>query len=217
MLDLNRTPYVSKMVCEYPLPIPVEKFSEDEKVLFESIDWSSREFFTASFYEHLDMDTILSYNITEDGDFYAEKTIISQEVDEDGKIQIKEKDGGIEKKEFTGEIYFTTDFFGDEKTNLDSGFDYGFTFQALLYKGEVKELNFYEYNKNDNKERKRMLEIMTNISEKQLRKETNLIYKIIHYLFLPFTFVLLIPYNILGRIILLINKVEVKIKSKILK
>lgn len=207
----------TKIVCEYPLPIPVEDFSEEEKILFESIDWTTKKFFTFSFFEQFDLDSIVSYNISEDGTFYAETTVLETVFDENGKADIVEKDGGIESREFTGEIYFSTEFFGDEKTNLESNFDYIFSFRALLFKGDLKELELDEYKKKDNSERKKLAQMVEDFSSREKKRDKSIFYKVVHYFFMPFTFLLLVPYNLLGKFITFLDKIESKIKSKILK
>jgi len=208
---------INRMACEYPLPIPFEKFSEDEKIFFSCIDWSAETFYTSSFFQEVDEDVILSYSITEDGDFYNEKTIIDQVVDENGETFLKEKNGGIERQEFTGEILFGTEFLGDEKTNLDSKFDYVFNFKVIFFKGELKELDLFSFEKSDNKNRRQVQKQLEKYSKREIKKGKSILYKIVHYLFFPFVWLLLLPYNLLGRIILFISKIEAKIKSKILK
>tara|TARA_B100000287_G_scaffold435165_1_gene502205 strand:- start:3427 stop:4101 length:675 start_codon:yes stop_codon:yes gene_type:complete len=224
MHDFFENPFVSRIVCEYPLPVPDEKFSEDEKMFFDLIDWSSRDFFTSSFYERPEKGIVLSYNITDEGDFYVEKTKIELLKDEKGELELKEKDDGIQKKDFTGEIYFTTEFFGDKKTNLDTNFDYTFTFRALMYKGELKEVDLYEYDKKCNKERKLLQNASAKMFENKLKREESVACKIVHYLFIPFVYAFYIPYNILAwtchvfaQIVTFVKSTENKIKSKVSK
>tara|TARA_R100000808_G_C2146685_1_gene154619 strand:- start:251 stop:895 length:645 start_codon:yes stop_codon:yes gene_type:complete len=210
-------PLINKIICEYPLPIPSEKFSENERVFFDCVDWSTQDFYTSSFFQEIDMDVVLSYSITEDGDFYSEKTIIEQAVDDNGEVFLKEKDGGIEKQEFTGEIIFGTEFCGDEKTNLDSKFDYVFNFKAIIFKGELKELELFDFERRDNESRKRIQERLEKYTEQEQRKSSSILYKAVHYFFVPIAWAFLIPYNLLGRFIMFLSKIESKIKSKILK
>ena len=207
---------INKVICEYPLPVPFEKFSEDERVFFDCVSWSSEPFYTSSFFQEVDEDVILSYNITEEGDFYCEKTIIEQDVDEDGKVFLKEKDGGIEKQEFTGEILFGAEFLGDKKTNLNNAFDYVFNFKAILFKGELKELEFFSFEKRDNKPRKQIQRQLERYAEQETKKGKSTLYKMVHYFFVPIAWTFLIPYNLLGRFIIFLSKIESKIKKLVL-
>jgi hypothetical protein len=64
-------------------------------------------------------------------------------------VEAKERDDGIERLDFTGEIFFGTEILGDDH-------DYTMTFKALFFKGELKELELDEWNKKDNEKRKKI-------------------------------------------------------------
>ena len=81
---------------------------------------------------------------------------------------------GIEKQDFTGEVYFGTEM-------LEKDHDYTMTFKALFYKGELKELDLEEWLKLDNKKRKEALSKIT----KELKNEEEKRKSISYLLSLP--------------------------------
>jgi hypothetical protein len=159
---------ISKLICEYPLPVPFEEFTEKEKKYFEKVKWDELDFFTSSFFDYDNgLDSVCSYTISEDGQFYKSKITVELDHDDKGQVQLKEIDDGIERQEFTGEIYFGAEFL-EEGNN-----DYVITFRALLYKGDVKELDLESWERTDNQERKLASEKLSEfVAQRAARKRT---------------------------------------------
>ncbi len=155
---------ISKLICEHRLPIPSEKFDEEEKEFFGEIKWDELEFFTSSFMYGSEFLEVHTYTISEDGQFYKE----SQE-------------DGVERQDFTGEIYFGTQILGENN-------DYEVSFIVLFYKGELKELELDVWAKADNKERKERQEQLRAALHEQLNKKRGAIY------FAKWTFVKIIDF-----------------------
>ena len=86
-----------------------------------------------------------------------------------------------------------------------------------MFKGDLKELELDEYKKKDNSERKKLAQMVEDFSSREKKRDKSIFYKVVHYFFMPFTFLLLVPYNLLGKFITFLDKIESKIKSKILK
>jgi hypothetical protein len=139
---------ISSLVCEHDLPIPFSDFGEDEKRDFKDIKWDELLFYTSSFFDasenHYGVST---YTISEDGQFYKNEVDMKFVENKSGEIVTKEVDNGIEKLDFTGEIYFGTEIFGESH-------DYTITFKALFFKGEMKGLEADEWTKKCNEKRK---------------------------------------------------------------
>jgi hypothetical protein len=164
---------VSKLICEYPLPIPFEKFTKEEEKRFKKVKWDELDFFTSSFFYHEDgLNVVSTYTISEDGQFYKSNTTLEVIHDEKGGVELKEIDDGIERQDFTGEIHFGTEFLEDE-------YDYVITFKALLYKGDVKELELYEWEKVSNKGRKEASKKFSDALAKIAAKKKSLWHSII--------------------------------------
>ena len=92
------------LTCDYDLPIP-----EDLRRELGGKDWSGIEFQTYSFAIDPDDDFIGPnlYNIESDGQLYKELTSIEYVENEDGSVEIKPKNEGIERMEYTGEVLFS--------------------------------------------------------------------------------------------------------------
>tara|TARA_Y100000593_G_scaffold89077_1_gene172495 strand:- start:98 stop:703 length:606 start_codon:yes stop_codon:yes gene_type:complete len=157
--------WVSKIFCEKKLPIPFESFSEEEEKMFNNLKWDEQEFFTSSFIDYIEEpDISSSYTITEDDQLYRSLTRIKFEQNEKNEIIPIEKDEGIEKQEFTGELLFGTAILGEK-------YDYEMSFTALYFKGDLKELERTDWKKTDNEERKRRLEITENKIKEYAKKQ----------------------------------------------
>ena len=155
--------------CDYPLPLPEE--AKELKVEFtkgvkSSIDWSKFEFQTKDFGGLLD-----KYTIEEDGQIYVEK--IEREVieHENGTAEITEKDMGIEKVEYTGEVVFYN-------LHLDEKNDYWIEFKALFWKGDLKEMELLNWEKKDNAERKEHTDDFSKKMKKTIKQQGKLSYKL---------------------------------------
>ncbi|MAH45249.1 hypothetical protein CMI37_05435 [Candidatus Pacearchaeota archaeon] len=139
---------ISKLNCEHPLPIPWSDFSEEERDRFEKVKWDELDFYTTSFYDIDEGDLEFStYTISEDGQFYKNKKEIKF-TQKEGEYDIEEIDAGIELQEFTGEIYFSAEFYEEKR-------DHVVTFKSLFFKGDLKELELESWDKKNNEERKK--------------------------------------------------------------
>ena len=153
------------LVCEHTLPVPFDDFTEVERGDFKDVQWNELAFYTSSFFDGLFEEelSVLSYIISEDGLFYKSKTEIELSQNDKGEVEAKEKDGGLERLDFTGEIFFGTEFFGKNH-------DYMMTFRALFYKGDLKELDLEEWQKRPNDKRKKAEESLRDIFRKENKK-----------------------------------------------
>lgn len=140
------------VTCDYPLPIP-EGLNKDLLV----DDWSKVEFHTFSFDFHSfqaraqaeEPSSVSVYSIESDGQLYKELSSLEYAPGDSGEIRVKEKSGGIEKCDFSGEIRF-----GNIFTPEDGQEDYFLEFIALFWKGDLKELKLEKWSKHGNVERK---------------------------------------------------------------
>ncbi len=130
------------VICDYPLPLPhLDKEDlEDIKTDKDWKGWQSVEWQTKDMGSMLDV-----YTIEDDGQIYLRGTQWVQ--DEDGGVEAEE--GDLEKYERTAEINFYQLFMGKE-------YDHWVEFKAIVWKGELKELELVEYKKEDNSERVEM-------------------------------------------------------------
>jgi hypothetical protein len=151
MLPLN------KVICEYPLPIPVDKLNEEGCEDFKDIKWDEFEFFTSSFFDYdiyAGEPEFPTYTISEDGQFY------------------KESDSeGVELQEFTGQIFFGSQIFGEK-------IDYDISFVALFYKGELKEVDLNKWEKESNKKRKKLQQSFVDEVAKLAKKKIGIGYRL---------------------------------------
>jgi hypothetical protein len=163
---------ISSLVCEHPLPVPFDTFSEDEREDFKDTKWDEIMFYTSSFFDSVsDYYGISNYTISEDGQFYKNEVELEFIKNEKGVVDTKEKDMGVEKLDFTGEIHFGTEVLGNE-------YDYSISFIALFFKGELKELNLSEWNKRSNEKRKKMTQEIYNTFKEKTKEANKLSYKI---------------------------------------
>ena len=135
--------------CEYPLPL-----TDEIKEALPDQDWSEINFQTKSF----DC-TLENHTIEDDGQIYAER--LDRYIDEEGELQ--EKEIGIEKLEWTGELLFYFDFFQEEH-------DLWIEFKALVWKGDIKEIELYAFRKIDNTSRLETQKKFTEAAEKTQEK-----------------------------------------------
>ena len=151
------------IVCEYPLPV-----SELQKEMQALPDWEKVDFQTKTFDNSLQ-----TFTISEDGLIYEHKT--EREWVEDEKspnhLQLMETDAGIERRDYTGEL----NFYG---LYLDKKYDFFLEFEALFWKGELKEIVLQNYNKEDNSKRKSSEEELKQIFKKIGEKEAKPWYRI---------------------------------------
>ena len=135
--------------CDYPLPL-----TDEIKGALPDEDWSEISFQTKS------LDCALeTYTIEEDGQIYVER--VDRYIDEKG-IMI-ENPVGIEKTEWTGRLLFYFDFFQEEH-------DLWIEFEALVWKGDIKEIKLYAFRKVDNKDRLEVQKKFADAAESREKK-----------------------------------------------
>tara|TARA_B100000287_G_C20263045_1_gene634819 strand:- start:25 stop:600 length:576 start_codon:yes stop_codon:yes gene_type:complete len=126
--------------CEYSLPL-----TEEIKKELPEQDWSTINFQTKSFDCALD-----NYMIEDDGQIYVEK--LDRFINNKGELQ--ESSTGIERVEWSGEVNFYFDFFKED-------YDIWIEFKALVWKGELKEIELLNFSKTDNDYRVELQEKFT--------------------------------------------------------
>jgi len=141
------------IICDYPLPLP--DFTEEELEDINSgeegwSDWSEVEWQTKDMGGMLDV-----YTIEDDGQIYLRPTQWSLVQDEE-RGEVTAEEGELEKFEKTAEINFYQFFTGKKN-------DHWIEFKAVVWKGDLKELELVEYKKEDNSDRIKM--------QKQMQKE----------------------------------------------
>ena len=105
--------------CDYPLPL-----TEEIKRDLPKEDWPEVNFQTKSLGCFLE-----NHSIEEDGQIYAER--VRRELSENNEVvEINE---GIEKLDWSGELFFYFDFVKEEHDIL-------IEFKALVWKGDLKEI-----------------------------------------------------------------------------
>jgi len=142
--------------CSYPLPLSEEVI---QKIGVQ--DWEEIDFQTQSFPDRF----LDAYSIEDDGQIYKEK-VERELVGCDTKCEIREKNLGIERVDWTGELIFYHDF-------LQNDCDYWLEFRALVWKGDLKEIELLHFKEMENADRKAMEKEMsakmTSRVEKQKR------------------------------------------------
>jgi len=127
--------------CEYKLPLP-EDLEECDSLVWDEIEFQSKSLGEPMFGASLD-----TYTITEDGQLYLDK-MNREWVEDESEYggHLEEKEDGVEKQDYTGEIDFYHLHMGEEQ-------DYWMEFKAIFYKGELKELTREGWKKQDNSDR----------------------------------------------------------------
>jgi hypothetical protein len=173
---------------EYKLPIPQEVLED-----LSNTDWEEVEFQTKS----LDSGgTLDNYEISIDGSIYIE----TFKVKEGGGLLDKVRTG-IEKIDYTGELIFYTDL-------LSKDWDYWIEFKALFYKGELKEIELNELEKNDPAERLKMEKMIKKNFSEFLEQRNSWWYKVFYVVTLPLRLLLAIIKFILSSLVGLTMRIE---------
>ena len=135
---------VSKIKCDYPLPLSEEQLS------FDAINWEDQDFMTMSLTGH-------AYTIEEDGQIYEEllKTHHNEETGE-----ITQRDDGLRKLEYTGEVRFNILHMAEKD-------DLWVEFIAWVREGDLKEIHLGEWSVTKNAQRKKQEDVF----KKKFRKE----------------------------------------------
>tara|TARA_A100001201_G_scaffold132937_2_gene119831 strand:- start:119 stop:718 length:600 start_codon:yes stop_codon:yes gene_type:complete len=196
---------VSNIICEYPLPF--EKFIDQEQDEdFGGIKWDELAFDTFSFFNDNEFQKS-SYLISEDGLFYEHVFNVELCRNENDELFPKEIDAGLTRQEFTGEITFGTEIFGKD-------YDYEIIFQALFFKGELKELNLDSFEKKDNSKRKEIAKKLHNELRKENKKKRSPFYLFISAAKFTVGCLIEIPKWILYKAFSTIIKLELWAKNK---
>lgn len=141
--------------CQYQLPI-----TDEIKSKLGDQDWENVKFQTKSFADPF----LNNYTIEDDGQVYKEEVERTLVGEDDEDVEIKETSLGINKVEWTGELFFYYDFFNEEE-------DFWLEFRALLWKGELKEIEVFKFNKMDNEYRKEVQEKFIEAGVKRAERE----------------------------------------------
>ena len=183
---------LSRITCDYPLPIS-EELLKDMK---SPPDWEKMEF-------HLDTavpitDNMFSrFSIESDGLIYEE----IREIDVNEKGDMEAVSTGLEKKEYTGQLNF-------HGIHLEEKYDFLMSFNALFWKGDLKEIDLTEWKKEDNTKRVEFQNKTMNIVKKQTDKLNKWWYKPWLYLSSVLRFFLMLAARFLGFLLRCVSSVE---------
>lgn len=166
----------NNLICEYPLPVPFDKFCEETKEDLKDVKWNELVFFTPSIVEEWanNVNGFLNYTISEDGQLYRCITIRETVLNEDGEGVEKERNEGLERVNTTGEIAFGVSL-------LKENFDYSVYFNALFFKGDLKELSLNRWEKMENKKRKDLTKKYIELLRQDIQKKKRLFYKVFSF------------------------------------
>ena len=166
---------INYISCYKKLPVPEEVAKE-----FPGILWEDMLFFTHD---------LNKFSLEE------------LEITDDDKLFLNNKDGTIEKQDFTGEIVFSTMQFSEEH-------DYILYFKALFFKGELKELNLDKLIKKENTFRKTLEKANNESLLLYEDKKNKTWFKIYSFYYKCVRFVLILTRLVLGVLIDLTFKIE---------
>ena len=140
---------------DYPLPI-----TDEIKESLGKQEWEEISFQTKSFPDAW----CETYTIEEDGQIYREKVV--RELVESAKniIDVKEIPDGIEKLEWSGEVVFYHSFRNDDS-------DFWIEFKALVWKGDLKEIELVDFRPTENESRKEMEKKFSEATMQRIKKE----------------------------------------------
>ena len=104
------------------------------------------------------------YSIESDGQMYKETISVEYKENEDGEIKVEEKREGIERVDYTGEVLFSHLLMKEKEDHL-------LDFNALFWKGELKEILLKDHQKLDNADRKEVQDKIKKIFDDSVKKE----------------------------------------------
>ena len=164
MLDL--------VLCEYELPLPEEVNSLEAPPEWDKLEFQTKSLLFPSFDDPMTATFYVeSYNISDDGQLYKEDIVRDLIVDEKGDYVLDEKDNGIVRLDYTGELSFFTIHFEKE-------YDYYIEFKTLFWKGELKELDLVEWKKEENKVRLETQELFKLRVKQAIKKQNSKLNKV---------------------------------------
>ena len=182
------------VICEYELPLPKEIEELESSPAWNKIQFQTKSITNQDGGHELFGGFMDSYTIEDDGQIYKDVLERAHEVDEDGYSFVHEKDNGIEKVYFTGDLVFST-------TLQEDSHDYWVEFSALFWKGELKEIKLNEWKREDNSGRLEAHEkLMHAIDQKKKSEESN-IYKIKEFFKKPVRLIFYAVKFLLGLIV----------------
>lgn len=123
------------------------------------------------------------------------------EITDDDKLFLKNKDGTIEKQDFTGEIIFST-------AHLSEEYDYLLYFKVLFFKGQLKELSLEKLVKRENLFRKTLEKANDEIASLYEKNKNKTCFKIYSLYRKCARFVLILVRLVLEVLINLTFKIE---------
>jgi len=139
---------VSKIKCEYPLPLSEEQMS------YDAINWENQDFMTMSLGGY-------AYTIEEDGQIY-EELLETHHDEETGEII--QRNEGIRKLEYVGEVRFNLLHMAEKE-------DLWVEFIAWVREGELKEIHLGEWHVTKNARRKKQESILKEQFTKALKTQ----------------------------------------------
>lgn len=151
---------IDSVTCEYILPTSGCLTDADNPPNWEEIDFQTDSFGASLFPDR--------YTISEDGQLYKENVKREFIYDEEGHAEVEEKDDGIERIDYTGEL----NLYG---MHLEEETDFYFTFKALFWKGDLKECDLHECVERDNTPRKEARKKIEEAVKNSNRKQNKLV------------------------------------------
>jgi len=164
MLDL--------ILCEYKLPLPEEANSLESPPEWDKLEFQTKSLLSPSFDDPMTATFYVeSYNISDEGQLYKEDIIRDLVVNEQGDYALDEKDNGIVRLDYTGELSFFTIHFEKE-------YDYYIEFKTLFWKGDLKEVELVKWKKEENKARIETQELFKSQVKHAIKKQNSKLYTI---------------------------------------
>lgn len=182
---------LNQVKCDYPLPIPEELAEEIEN----PPDWNEMVFQFDESYA-LSENLLSKFSIESDGQIYEEKMDIKVQEE-----SVESFSTGIEKKEYTGELVL-------HGIHLDDKHDFIMSFKTLFWKGDLKEIELLEWQKNENTERIKFQERAREKLDEEVVTKKRWWYKPLGYVSFVLRFFLILFARALGFFLRTISKIE---------
>jgi len=182
---------LNQVKVEYPLPIP-EELAEEMK---NPPNWGETMFqFTEN--QSLSENLFSTFSIESDGQIYEEKMDFKVEEDSLETFSV-----GIEKKEYTGELIF-------HGVHLEDKYDFVMSFKTLFWKGDLKEIELLEWEKNKNTDRVKFQERTRKMLSEEVATKKKWWYKPLWYVSFVIRFFLVLSARALGFFLRIVSKIE---------
>jgi hypothetical protein len=186
---------LNQVKVEYPLPIPEELAEEMEN----PPDWKEA-LFQFSENQSLSENFFSTFSIESDGQIYEEK--MDFKVIEGDSLETFPV--GIEKKEYTGELIL-------HGVHLEDKYDFVISFKTLFWKGDLKEIELLEWEKNKNTERVESQERAREQLSEEVAAKKKWWYKPLWYVSFVIRFFLVLFARILGFFLKIVSDIEARL------